>query len=238
MADTNIDGDGYYAIATEDDLGQPAEFREDAANDLRGAAEWLDGFMAAAGVVAGVGEETTFVAAVELVIQSIHDLLGDHTVARSLAISWGTCTTFADQKRELVSAKGELDSYWEGNAKAGFDTYIRSATGALDTAAAKFAEMSARLASSIRYIYRMYGEAIDFLVDASASAIDFIPVVTASAIKDLVKRVGDLVSVATATTGAFAADATVITTLPSQLTLPAEVSSAVDEADQWKVAPT
>lgn len=212
----------------KDDMGEPAEFPDDSAADLRDAAEWLD-------TMSPPRPGVTWVAVVDSAVKGAQDLLGNHFVARDLAIKWGTDTTAADVSNSLVSAKGELDSYWEGGAKDGFSTYFDSAVDAIDTAKAKFEELSATLVDSIRYIYRMYGEAIDFIMDAAAEAVAWNPYATQTAISNMVNRLGDLISVSTATTGDFAADATTLTTLPSQFTAPAELASSVEDPTNWEV---
>lgn len=227
---------GGDSAKIEGSMGQPDGFPEDAAAELRYAASWLDEVIWI--VVEGKTRGEPALAAVKGVIQTIKDLLGDHTIARDLAITWGTSTTIADVKRDLTSAKGELDSYWKNSgAKEGFDTYFGSATDALDTAGDKFEKMSDTLVNSIQYIYKTYGDAINFLTDAAAAAVLLWPPDTVSAISTLIDKVGDLASETYATTGDFAADATTIQAVPAQFDAPAELSGAVDDSDSWHVQP-
>ena len=225
-------GGGGDSSGIGDEMGDPVEFPEDSANEVRDAADWLDIALAATrqtGVPA--------VVALEGIISVIKSILGDHTVARDLAIVWGTCTAPADVSRDLVSAKAELDSYWEGSAKEGFNTYFSNVEKSLDVAKEKFAEMSTTLVDSVRYIYATSGEAIDFLIDCAAEVVGWNPYETQAAISSLMNRVGDLTSSSMATTGDFDADATIIKTLPSQLTVPADLPGAIDNPDEWDIRP-
>lgn len=215
-------------------MGDPDEFPDDKAAELREKAEWLD-FACAALVAPPQGLSWT--ATVDLIISRIGDILGDHRVARDLAIKWGTCPTIIDVTSSLVSAKAELVSYWQGGAKEGFDEYFDSVKDALATAQSKFEELSATLVNAIRYIYGIYGDAIKFLIGAAATAVAWKPHETATAISDLANHIGDLMSSAISAEGEFAADATTLTTLPEQFTAPAELPTSVDDWDKWGVLP-
>lgn len=106
----------------EADMGDPDEFPDDKADELRDAAEWLDLF-------SGVdipGDHLTWSEMVEHIFDEIEKLLGDHRVARDLAIKWGTCTTVADVTNSLVSANGEFDQVHLPHLRRGRSTSPRT----------------------------------------------------------------------------------------------------------------
>jgi hypothetical protein len=213
----------------ESEMDKPADLPTEAVQTLFEGAAVLDALNYGGG---------GWKVAVAAVIDVVGSILGNHMVARDLAITWGTDTTIRDITHDLKSAKGDVDAYWtDSGAKASFNGYFDSATDALDTAKGKFEEMSSILVEAIRYIYNTYGDAVGFVTTAAGAVSALVPPTTAQGINDLIASVGELVKEGSETVGNFSADATALSDLPSQFTAPNDLPDSIDDSDLWDVEP-
>lgn len=227
------DGSNEGAEKIESKMDKPADLPTETVEGLRDAAAYADFILDRVG---NTGD--TLVTMVDATIKMVGSILGNHMIARDLAITWGTDTTIRDITHDLTSSKSEMDAYWvDSGAKSSFNGYFDSATTALETAKDKFKEMSTILVEAIRYIYKIYGTAVDFVIDAASAAILLVPPTTMDAISTMMDKVGDLIKDGSEAVGDFSADATSLQMLPEQFTKPDDLPNSLDDSDLWDVEP-
>jgi len=225
-------GSNEGAEKIESRMGKPADLPTEAIEDLLIGAAVLDGLHW------GGAYNKEWTVGVMAAVDLTGSILGNHMIARDLAITWGTDTTIRDVTHDLSSAKTEMDAYWvDSGAKSSFNDYFDSATEALDTAKGKFEEMSKILVEAIRYIYNTYGDAVGFITEAAGAVTALVPPTTAQGINDLIAAVGNLVKEGAETVGNFSADATSLEMLPEQFTKPDKLPGSLDDSDLWDVEP-
>ncbi|MEU9686450.1 hypothetical protein [Amycolatopsis japonica] len=211
-------------------MTEPAPFPENDAANVLTAAKLLDPFISPPGSAS---------AAVQAIVDSVRQLIGEPRIPAALATQWGeaqkTPSAVGTRLREEL---GSLDAYWQGGAFDAFKTHAEGVIDGCQITAEKVGEVGVRLAEATAFVYQTWGMAIGFITRAAAACAAFLdPLNILDAINSLVDSYADLLESALVTMGEFAANVKAIEISAIGFPEPGTMPSVVSEPDMWFVEP-
>jgi hypothetical protein len=201
-------------------------------------------------IIIEYAKETGHDAAVAL-IDKIRDWLGHPEVVMERAKTWDpdVKTLIKDSDDSLVTAKADLQAYWEGPAFDSFNTYVSHLEEVIKSTADATAEFSNLLQKSRETITETYKTAVRFISRCAEIIIELTSGIVASikelffgaaeavanAIADFIRNVTDLESKAMELMTEYGNLGLDLMQKVADMEIPSPLPSSTGEVDNWSV---
>lgn len=201
-------------------------------------------------IIIEYAKETGHDAAVAL-IDKIRDWLGHPEVVMERAKTWDpdVKTLIKDSDDSLVTAKADLQAYWEGPAFDSFNTYVSHLETVIKSTADVTAEFSNLLQKSRETITETYKTAVRFISRCAEIIIELTGGIIASikefffgaaeavanAIADFIRNVTDLESKAMELMTEYGNLGLDLMQKVADMEIPSPLPSSTGEVDNWSV---